>query len=161
MIFSCPNCNREINHLNYNQGVTEYGHVTLPDSDDILDCSDSEHIEDIMDELEDQEDDRDYGDHEYRCPACEDYISIDDLIRQAERFYNESGNEGEEDGTPIEEEETDCTSERVNIEQKFVSASTGYKSRTYFCDECLHESIIDMEEDLNECPCCGHKTNNK
>ena len=148
MRFRCPNCSASIGHLCYNVGLTEYGDYNMPDLDD---CE----PDDVYNGDHDCETTDDYGDYGYTCPECGDEVSLETFKRQVEEFDAENNEQEPRQPTPVQDYLDDPSSTRITIEQKFVSSCSGSKGRTIFCPKCLHESIIDPEEDLSECPSCG------
>ena len=67
----CPECNREIDHLNYEAGYTEYGNEwgTCDTDGSSWECSDSECSERNTDD-----------EVSYRCPECDVEVDPDELL---------------------------------------------------------------------------------
>ena len=152
-VFRCPDCEDEITYVKYSHELNEYGRYELPSVEEALENSSEIY------EGEHQCHDTDYnGSFTYRCPQCDCQIALSELQEALEESNDDEDDKDEEE---IEEpEEKDCTSRNIKVEQKYISLSRGGKGNAYSCPNCLHETITNQMELLEECPNCGAKNIN-
>lgn len=147
MNWKCPNCENEIEYLEYRVTITgtEYGTIDLSsDTNDRL-CEHSS---------EDDSYNRD-GDYTYTCPNCDDELNPEDLIWiSKEKVIEEIKKEIIEE--KLEEEEFDIIKPKENIFTNKIPV----KSDNLICKKCFHAFVIEsnymgFSEDFFDCPKCG------
>jgi hypothetical protein len=157
-MWKCPNCNNEVDHLQYsvNTCSNEYGTADLSDKKEIG----KRNI--VCDYNSDDYGDSDWnGDPEYTCPECDDEIDPEDLIW-------ENDNEENEEEKPKTEPEPEETLHKIITPLKNIIKTDLPKSikGSIICKnkKCLHIFVVeeekykclgDNDEVTFECPKCS------
>ncbi len=154
----CPHCGDEIESLRYSQLANEYGDFYFPEHDNRpMDMSLANYI--VNRGNHESEGSDDGGEASYECPSCGDELEIDDVVWENEEAEEEA--EITHDNMEIQDEENP-ESLRISVEQKYVCRNgSGSKGSIVFCPKCLHETLLEYGEDLEECPNCGKKITKK
>ena len=152
MSWKCPNCEEEIETLDYDVGITatEYGTAYLNEEK-----STEENTRDIVVDWDsnDMGNTDSNGDYEYRCPECQEEINPDRLIWIEE----EEEEEKKEIKKPEELEETKHNIIRPKT-PIIIECNINNNNSSMICKECSHIIIYDdmnYSDEFPECPKCG------
>lgn len=160
MAWKCPNCETEIDHLQYNVNIqnSEYGDACLNDS---RKTEEDKYYEIITEhEYQDSGDSEWDGSPEYRCPECDDNINPENLIW--------IGSE-EEEKKKIPKEPEETLHGIVKPDNYIIDENTGRSTtrdainNSLICKKCFHIIVHDIDEPMYgkkeqefvECPNCG------
>lgn len=146
----CPNCEREIEYVEYSSECREWGSASLIES--------NENDEEAETCDYEQNDSETTGDTTYSCPECSADISISDL-RPAKT-------ESEEEKTPkkeeLEEEKFDIIKPEIKIQVQ--ERNTDQTDSTMICKHCYYVFVYSTgkyggNEEFTDCPNCGKQNN--
>ena len=157
----CPHCGAELDHLHFQQDITQYGYEYGDCETDGTDCnSDDSDINDT-----------DYGDTQYTCPECDEELDPSDLFDHSINDDDEENDEDSENEDDNEDEDEDISSRIVQPRNSgiIVRSSTersldnlGHK----ICPNCGTVNIFevnnnnDHDDDEDEAIICN-KCNNE
>lgn len=157
--YTCPECDHEIDRLDYNVETNELGTMLWGE--------DSANADEIRDRSEHNCDDNEWvGDVVYRCPECETEINLDSIIitpigsRESDEEENEEvSGKVEQTYDSLDLSEDSSVSNKTNVVQKiqcnFTSNENFKEGLCVTCPKCKHDILVDRNEVLEECPNCG------
>jgi len=140
MPYWCPECEEEIDHLNYNSNVNEWGSHNLRNGDE--DCHDSETQE-----------------TEYECPHCDHSVSPDDVLED-DPHEDDEVEENTEMTLPTSHTTREPTlvnepSQRIISPTRTYSCSSQQQEKEFVeCSKCKRQlSITEEDKNLEEIEC--------
>lgn len=147
----CPNCENEIDSLDYSVDTRESGYVSLYNREGECDTDSYE-----------SQDSEWQGSVDYHCPECNEQVDLDDLTlsqeeEEEEETKKETKEELEEEKFNIIKPEISLQTEKNNIDQT---------ENTMICKHCFYVFVYSTEkygnsEEFLDCPNCGEQNSEK
>lgn len=150
----CPNCEEEIDSLDYSVEVREWGRAYLTNSD----SNGEEEEADITDHEQDDSEWR--GGVEYMCPECQNDVSLSELKP------SKTEKEAEPDVSQLEEERFNIIKPEKELQVSNRRYEQNETDLTMICKHCLYAFVYssgryDEGEDFIDCPKCNQTNSRK